>query len=234
MDKSIFLERGVFHKYINELVSNATTKRFPLSTNTIFDISESFNSSRYIQRMKELHIINNGESFDDGIKRLSRFIFCPSQNLQKQITNYVKRLPKPFVGFQLRFAGRMANRKEGCTFLSSKQIPSIESRIQKEIRNGYSLYICSDSSRAIDSIKKDLTKYKKTIYYMTQYKRSHSGSGFKKNDYSILKGTIFDLGVLSFSNHLYTTKWSSYGDFASALSSSISVFIYPLRNPYAV
>lgn len=232
MDKSIFLERGVFHKYINELVSNATTKRFPLSTNTIFDISESFNSSRYIQRMKELHIINNGESFDDGIKRLSRFIFCPSQNLQKQIINYVKRLPKPFVGFQLRFAGRMANRKEGCTFLSTKQIPSIESRIQKEIRNGYSPYICSDSSRVINTIKKDLAKRRMTIYYMTQFKRSHSGKGYLSNDYSTLQGTIFDLGVLSFSNRLYTTTFSSYGDLASALSSSVSFSISPLKSPF--
>lgn len=184
--------------------------------------------------MKALHIINENESFDDGIKRLSRFIFCPNQDLQKQILNYVHRIPKPFAGFQLRFGGRMANRKEGCTFLSSNQIPYIKSLIRKESMNGYSPYVCSDSSRAIDSIKKDLAKYKKTIYYMTQYKRSHSGSGFKKNDYSTLKGTIFDLGVLSFSNHLYTTTWSSYGDFASALSSSVSVFIYPLRNPYAV
>ena len=110
----------------------------------------------------------------------------------------------------------MADVKETRRFLSLEQLPTIETKIHSQIKLNHTVFVCSDSSQVISFLEKTTFRH---IFTMKQYSRGHSAAIYhKRNSGSVLKGTVFDLAVLSFAKELFLTPRSSFGELACALS----------------
>ena len=206
------------NNYARDIYSGVSDDHYPLVTDSNKDISEVIkNTSVILNHLKENHLIDDSLSFSQLVTKLSRFIFCPNRDFKRDIQQYVKKLNyQNLVGFQLRYGSSMADVQEARRFLSLEQLPSIETKIHSQIKLNHTVFVCSDSSQVISFLEKTTFRH---ILTMKQYSRGHSAAiHHSSNNGSVLKGTVFDLAVLSFAKELFLTPRSSFGELACALS----------------
>lgn len=171
------------------------------------------------QKLYNLGLLQKNEPFSVAVHRISRFLFCPNNKIKKEINNLIHQLNnKKRIAYQLRMGGDLADTKEKVTFLTVKKLPQITTIINNITVSNCAIYVSTDSTFALDYIRNNTNK---KIYYMNVFNRGYSS--LKHNNKTVLsslEGAIYDLGILSFSDELYYTQGSSYGLFASFLSTA--------------
>lgn len=188
---------------------NDTSPHFYYLNHKLDDI---LNKSEYLDYLKKKGLIYPKDSFHQLLQRVTRFVFCPNRKIRTQVRSFVnKRGNKSMVGVQLRFGGKLANSHERITFLLPEKIPHIKQIISQQINPNTFVYVCSDSSLVIDEIREYTNN---SIWFMNQYSRGHS----KRRDINYYAGAVFDISMLSFSNRLLFTNYSSFGGLSCLLS----------------
>ena len=175
-------------------------------------LDDIFKKSEFLEYLKKKGLIYPNDSYHKLLKRVTKFIFCPNQRIRSQVKSFInKRGNKTMVGVQLRFGGKTANSHEPHTFLLPEKIPHIKDIVLQQINPNTFVYVCSDSSSVINEIREYTND---SIWFMNQYSRGHS----KKRDINYYAGAVFDISMLSFSNRLLFTNFSSFGGLSCMLS----------------
>ena len=123
------------------------------------------------------------------------------------------------MGLQLRFGGKIAEFQEGFKFIKEENIGRVVDFINKKLQsvNNYTFYLSSDSKKA----PKLLAPLNASFVMADAFEIGHT----RGKNLKFMERAILDLYVLSKCDILFTTWFSTYGNFARDLSDSRRIYM---------
>ena len=147
-----------------------------------------------------------------------RFLFQPKQNIIDLGDELLAKMTGVRVGLQLRFGGKIAEYKEGYKFIKEEDIGRVIRFIRKKLRvvQNYTIFLSSDSKRAPELLQSMNT----TFVIADAFEIGHTrGIGNR-----FMERAVLDLYILSKCDMLFTTMFSTYGNFAKDISDSSKMY----------
>jgi hypothetical protein len=162
-----------------------------------------------------LKSLMNNDSFSSLLSKIYKIILRPNSRMAMEIElERRKLLRRRFtIALQIRMGGKYADLKESFTFLNLENLTKVVETVKKEMRinkfpiNETTIFISSDSSIAIQFVKKQLgAEY--YVTYSLRYSRGHTtASCVSENS---LKSSIIDMYLLYHSDVLIITSKSTF------------------------
>ena len=148
-----------------------------------------------------------------------RFLFQPKQSIVDIGNKLLEKMTGVRVGLQLRFGGNIAEFQEGFKFIKEENIGRVVNFINKKLQgvNNYTFYLSSDSKKA----PKLLEPLNASFVLADTFEIGHT----RGKNLKFMERAILDLYVLSKCDILFTTWFSTYGNFARDLSDSRRIYM---------
>ena len=148
-----------------------------------------------------------------------RFLFQPKQSIIDIGNKLLDKMTGVRVGLQLRFGGKIAEFQEGFKFIKEENIGRVVDFINKKLQsvNNYTFYLSSDSKKA----PKLLAPLNASFVMADAFEIGHT----RGKNLKFMERAILDLYVLSKCDILFTTWFSTYGNFARDLSDSRRIYM---------
>ena len=148
-----------------------------------------------------------------------RFLFQPKQSIVDIGNKLLEKMTGVRVGLQLRFGGNIAEFQEGFKFIKEENIGRVVDFINKKLQgvNNYTFYLSSDSKKA----PKLLEPLNASFVLADTFEIGHT----RGKNLKFMERAILDLYVLSKCDILFTTWFSTYGNFARDLSHSRRIYM---------
>ncbi len=129
------------------------------------------------------------------------YIFNPIQNIQKLIDTYFDNFSDKIIGFHIRRTDHQLAKKNSPNQLFFNKAEDL-------IDNGFQIYLASDDKELEDYMIK---KYGKNNI------KTQNKSSFNRNDLNGMKEAVIDMFLLSKTNQIFGSYWSSFGTVAAKI-----------------
>lgn len=165
------------------------------------------------------------------LSKIYKLLIVPNDRINSKIKALNIDNDYSTIGVQVRMGGNLSDYKEKFTFMNETDLSELIPIIKKEIKalqtknKEVIVYISSDSTYALNFIKRNLGDYK---FCHLNNERGHSRIG----NTTIIENSLTDLFMLAKSTVLIVTKGSSFGLMASYLRYPQRSIEYPYVNPY--